>query len=141
MQWRDIQQLIQDNFEVTMKSKRISTILNVIGMSVSLMVFRVLFAQVWFDFRFNSNFENYKNIYRLEIPVMSDISEHSYRQDMGRATIEAMKICSLDIVAACDYDDLNIYSNGKVCGSSIIGTSQSFFDREFEYAKNDISKH
>ena len=57
MQWRDIQQLIQDNFEVTMKSKRISTILNVIGMSVSLMVFRVLFAQVWFDFRFNSNFE------------------------------------------------------------------------------------
>ena len=30
--------------------------------------------------------------------------------------------------------------NGKVRGSSVIGTSQSFFDREFEYAKYDINK-
>ena len=29
--------------------------------------------------------------------------------------------------------------NGKVRGSSVIGTSQSFFDREFAYAKYDIS--
>ena len=29
--------------------------------------------------------------------------------------------------------------NGKVRGSSIIGTSQSFFVREFEYAKYDIN--
>ena len=39
-------------------------ILNIIGMSISLMVFLVLFAQVWFDYRFNRNFEDYKNIYR-----------------------------------------------------------------------------
>ena len=39
-------------------------ILNIIGMSISLMVFIVLFAQVWFDYRFNRNFEDYKNIYR-----------------------------------------------------------------------------
>lgn len=32
-------------------------------------------------------------------------------------------------------------TNGKVRGSSIIGTSQSFFDREFEYAKYEINKH
>ena len=37
-------------------------ILNFIGMSISLMVFIVLFAQVWFDYRFNRNFEDYKNI-------------------------------------------------------------------------------
>lgn len=29
--------------------------------------------------------------------------------------------------------------NGKVRGSSVIGTTQSFFDREFAYAKYDIS--
>ena len=40
-------------------------ILNIIGMSISLMVFLVLFAQVWFDYRFNRNFEDYENIYRL----------------------------------------------------------------------------
>ena len=34
-------------------------ILNIIGMSISLMVFLVLFAQVWFDYRFNRNFEDY----------------------------------------------------------------------------------
>lgn len=31
--------------------------------------------------------------------------------------------------------------NGKVRGGSIIGTSQSFFDREFKYAKYEINKH
>lgn len=30
--------------------------------------------------------------------------------------------------------------NGKVRGSSVIGTSQSFFDREFAYAKYEIYK-
>ena len=40
-------------------------ILDIIWMSISLMVFLVLFAQVWFDYRFNRNFEDYENIYRL----------------------------------------------------------------------------
>ena len=118
-----------------MNSKRVSTVLNVIGMSVSLMVFLVLFAQVWFDCRFNSNFEDYKNIYRLEIPVMSDVSEYSYRHDMGRATVEAMKICSPDIVAACDYDDLNIYSDEKICYNDN-GTVTKY---DMPYAETDSS--
>ena len=52
-----------------MKKTRISMVLNIIGMSVSLMVFLVLFAQVWHDYRYNSYFEDYKNIYRLYEPL------------------------------------------------------------------------
>ena len=52
-----------------MKTTRISTLLNIIGMSISLMVFLVLFAQVWFEYRFNRNFDDYEDIYRLEMPV------------------------------------------------------------------------
>ena len=56
-------------------------ILNIIGMSISLMVFLVLFAQVWSDYRFNRNFKDYENIYRLEMPVtMFDAMDYKYDQ-------------------------------------------------------------
>ena len=51
-------------------------VLNIIGMSVSLMVFLALFAQVWHDYRFNSNFEDYKNIYRFESKIPIPITIH-----------------------------------------------------------------
>ena len=80
-------------------------ILNIIGMSISLMVFLVLFAQVWFDYRFNRNFEDYENIYRLEMPVtMFDAMDYKYDQMTLRPLIEEFERCSPDIVAACDYD-------------------------------------
>ena len=82
-------------------------ILNIIGMSISLMVFLVLFAQVWFDYRFNRNFEDYENIYRLEMPVtMFDAMDYKYDQMTLRPLIEEFERCSPDIVAACDYEDL-----------------------------------
>ena len=82
-------------------------LLNIIGMSISLMVFLVLFAQVWFDYRFNRNFEDYENIYRLEMPVtIFDAMDYKYDQMILRPLIEEFERCSPDIVAACDYEDL-----------------------------------
>lgn len=81
-------------------------VLNIIGMSVSLMVFLVLFAQVWHDYRYNSNFEDYRNIYRLEMPVIYDVGEYSYSPGISRPYIEAFEACSPDIEVACDYKDI-----------------------------------
>ena len=90
-----------------MKKNRISTVLNIAGISISLMVFLVLFAQVWFDYRFNRNFEDHENIYRLEIPVtMFDAMDYKYDQMTLRPLIEEFERCSPDVVAACDYEDL-----------------------------------
>jgi len=81
-------------------------VLNIIGMSVSLMVFLALFAQVWHDYRFNSNFEDYKNIYRFEMPVVYDVDDYTYSQGISRPYIEAFEACSPDIEVACDYKDI-----------------------------------
>ena len=81
-------------------------VLNIIGMSVSLMVFLALFAQVWHDYRFNSNFEDYKNIYRFEMPVVYDVDDYTYSQVISRPYIEAFEACSPDIEVACDYKDI-----------------------------------
>ena len=90
-------------------------ILNIIGMSISLMVFLVLFAQVWFDYRFNRNFEDYENIYRLEMPVtMFDAMDYKYDQMTLRPLIEEFERCSPDIVAACDYEDLETEFREKI---------------------------
>ena len=89
-----------------MRRTRISNVLNVIGMSVSLMVFLALFAQVWHDYRFNSNFEDYKNIYRFEMPVVYDGDDYTYSQGISRPYIEAFEACSPDIEVACDYKDI-----------------------------------
>lgn len=90
-----------------MKTTRISTLLNIIGMSISLMVFLVLFAQVWFEYRFNRNFEDYEDIYRLEMPVsMFDAMDYRYDQTTLRPLIEEFEKCSPDVVAACDYEDI-----------------------------------
>jgi len=89
-----------------MRKTRISMVLNIIGMSVSLMVFLALFAQVWHDYRFNSNFEDYKNIYRFEMPVVYDVDDYTYSQVISRPYIEAFEACSPDIEVACDYKDI-----------------------------------
>ena len=89
-----------------MRRTRISNVLNIIGMSVSLMVFLALFAQVWHDYRFNSNFEDYKNIYRFEMPVVYDADDYTYSQVISRPYIEAFEACSPDIEVACDYKDI-----------------------------------
>ena len=89
-----------------MRKTRISIVLNVIGMSVSLMVFLVLFAQVWHDYRFNSNFEDYRNIYRFEWPEVYPDDYYSYTSGINRPYIEAFEACSPDIEVACDYKDI-----------------------------------
>ena len=97
-----------------MKTTRISTLLNIIGMSISLMVFLVLFAQVWFEYRFNRNFEDYEDIYRLEMPVsMFDAMDYRYDQTTLRPLIEEFEKCSPDVVAACDYKDIETDSRRK----------------------------
>ena len=89
-----------------MNRKRISTILNVIGMSISLMVFLVLFAQVWFDYSFNRNFEDYPNIYRYEEPFDNPADGYTYNHIVDKDVIEGFKSSgSPDIVAICDYAD------------------------------------
>lgn len=97
-----------------MKTTRISTLLNIIGMSISLMVFLVLFAQVWFEYRFNRHFEDHENIYRLEMPVsMFDAMDYRYDQTTLRPLIEEFEKCSPDVVAACDYKDIETDSRKK----------------------------
>ncbi len=99
-----------------MRKTRISTILNIIGMSVSLMVFLVLFAQVWFDYSFNRNFEDYRNIYRLERPSGSDDTEYRFDYvSRTKAEIDKYKASSPDIVAACDYAELDMALDFKMC--------------------------
>lgn len=78
------------------------------------MVFLVLFAQVWFEYRFNRNFEDYENIYRLEMPVtMFDAMDYRYDQTTLRPLIEEFEKCSPDVVAACDYKDIETDSRKK----------------------------
>ena len=62
-----------------MRKTRVSTVLNIIGMSISLMVFLILFAQVWFDYSYNRNFDDYRNIYRYERPVYEDASMSGFK--------------------------------------------------------------
>ena len=76
-------------------------------MSASLMVFLVLFSQVWFDYRFNRNFEDYENIYRFEHPTEYDGGDFPYDQLTYRPLIEAFESCSPDVLVACDYEDCN----------------------------------
>ena len=97
-----------------MKRNRLSTILNIIGMSLSLVVFLVLFAQVWFDYRFNRNFDDYENIYRLEEPISYDASDYTYDQATLRPLIEAFENCSPDVLVACDYEDYDLGLGQKV---------------------------
>ena len=97
-----------------MKRNRLSTILNIIGMSLSLMVFLVLFAQVWFDYKFNRNFDDYENIYRLEEPISYDASDYTYDQATLRPLIEAFESCSPDVLVACDYEDYDSGLGQKV---------------------------
>ena len=97
-----------------MKRNRLSTILNIIGMSLSLMVFLVLIAQVWFDYRFNRNFDDYENIYRLEEPISYDASDYTYDQATFRPLIEAFESCSPDVLVACDYEDYDLGLSQKV---------------------------
>ena len=97
-----------------MKRNRLSTILNIVGMSLSLTVFLVLFAQVWFDYRFNSNFDDYENIYRLEEPISYDASDYTYDQATLRPLIEAFESCSPDVLVACDYEDYDTELGQKV---------------------------
>ena len=97
-----------------MKTTRISTLLNIIGMSISLMVFLVLFAQVWFEYRFNRHFEDHEDIYRLEMPVtMFDAMDYRYDLTTLRPLIEEFEKCSPDVVAACDYEDIETDSRQK----------------------------
>ena len=70
------------------------------------MVFLVLFAQVWHDYRFNSNFEDYRNIYRFEWPEVYPDDYYSYTSGISRPYIEAFEACSPDIEVACDYKDI-----------------------------------
>ena len=83
-------------------------------MSLSLMVFLVLFAQVWFDYRFNRNFDDYENIYRLEEPISYDASDYTYKQATLRPLIEAFESCSPDVLVDCDYEDYDLGLGQKV---------------------------
>ena len=82
-------------------------VLNIIGMSISLMVFLVLFAQVWFDYSYNRNFDDYRNIYRYERPVYEDasMSGFKYTHIVRKEFIDRAKANLPDIVSICDYAD------------------------------------
>ena len=97
-----------------MKKARINTILNIIGMSISLLVFLGMFSQVWFDYRFNRNIEGYKDIYRFETPDPYDAWGFAYESTTLRPYIEAFKTCSPDVVAACDYADFDLSGNSQI---------------------------
>lgn len=90
-----------------MRKTRISTALNIIGMSISLMVFLVLFAQVWFDYSYNRNFDDYRNLYRYERPVYEDasVSGYMYTHIVRKEFIDRVKANLSDMVEVCDYAD------------------------------------
>ena len=119
-----------------MKRTKVSTLLNIIGMSISLMVFLVLFAQVWFEYRFNRNFEDYENIYRLEMPVsMFDAMDYRYDQTTLRPLIEEFEKCSPDVVAACDYEDIETGSIQK----TIVNDNGTISKYDIPHASSDSS--
>lgn len=107
------------------KKTSVSTVLNVIGMSISLMVFLVLFAQVWFDYRFNRNFEDYENIYRFEHPDEYNADRQPFSHFVLRPLIEELEECSPEVVCACDYEDFDPgYSFQTLINDN--GTTRSF---------------
>lgn len=100
------------------------------------MVFLVLFAQVWFEYRFNRNFEDYENIYRLEMPVsMFDAMDYRYDQTTLRPLIEEFEKCSPDVVAACDYEDIETGSIQK----TIVNDNGTISKYDIPHASSDSS--
>lgn len=89
-----------------MRKNGLGTILNIIGMSISLMVFLVLFSQVWYDYRFNRNIDGHRNIYILEEKVDYGSNQVNYDISTLRPLIEKYKTCSPQVEAACDYEDV-----------------------------------
>ncbi|MDR0605327.1 MAG: ABC transporter permease, partial [Bacteroidales bacterium] len=59
--------LILHNFLFLLKRFRISSILNIIGLSIAFAVFFVIVVQVYYDFRFDRNFEKANNIYTTSL--------------------------------------------------------------------------
>lgn len=99
------------------------------------MVFLVLFAQVWSEYRFNRNFEGYKNIYRFELPVKYDDTEYQYTHHSMRPVIEELEICSPGVLVACDYSDFELVMNRK----AIVNENGSISKYDVPYAFADSS--
>ena len=73
--------------------------------------------------------------------LLTSLTAHGQQEMNLSEVIHTARNCINKIESTYTLIGYMCNKNGKVCGSSIIGTSQSFFDREFEYAKIDISKH
>lgn len=91
-------------------------ILNFIGMSISLMVFIVLFAQVWFDYRFNRNFEDYKNIYRGGMKQQQDSVALSFAVDGRVIDLMIPRNYSIPFLErhTCNYIPMETYLNQPI---------------------------
>ena len=73
--------------------------MNVIGLGIAFSVFLILMSQIWWDFSYDK-FKGSKDIYIVEEPSPFD---EEYASTVLRPVIPAIKACSPDIVAACDY--------------------------------------
>ncbi len=54
------------NFFATLRRYKVSSVLNILGLSVAFASFYLIAVQVLYDFNFNKNIENSENIYRFE---------------------------------------------------------------------------
>lgn len=84
-----------------LKKTGISTILNIIGLSVAFAAFMVIMVQVMFDWKYDRNYQGYEKIFRFEYsdPTQPGMFESFF----CRPSIEMMKSVSPKIAAAGTY--------------------------------------
>ena len=105
------------------KNRWISTILDIIGMTVAFTVFMVIMIQVLYDWRYDRNYPDHERIFRLEF-VNDPSNTGSYSTTICRPFIESLKGSIPEI------EETGAYQYGKNSASEWYKTD----DKEQEYS-------
>ena len=85
---------------LSIKTRWVPALMNVIGLGIAFSIFLILMSQVWWDYRYD-RFKGGEDVYVLEVP--SPLTPGQYDNTVLRPLIPMMVNCSPDVVTACDY--------------------------------------
>ena len=109
------------------KKTLLSTIINIIGMSVAFATTIILLVQVRWDFNFDRNFDHHENIFRIETNWMGG---DSFTPSVSRPLIEGARNVSpnVEMLATCWIQEKQPYS--PLNSQSTIEMSTARVDKE-----------
>ena len=84
---------------LSIKTRWVPALLNIIGLGIAFTIFLILMSQVWWDFRYDK-FKGGKDVYVVDYPSAFD---GKYTPVVLRPVIPLIRDCSPGIDAACDY--------------------------------------